>query len=270
MRIFLSLILLLFLPLLFAQAEGETAEISAWREFTRQLELSGVEILRTYPQPDALDRAEGLRYLLQQLDSSIQQKLIEQPGQIPLLRVGATTINKWGMDGADAKYQGASISGSGSYRFYGQLGSARLFAAQLTRMGGTYAAYGALTGDQLQVDVDGNFEVIISPQKPGDWQGVWLELNPEADNILVREYFSDWANERPGNYYLERLDSPAESAPVSTVEMSTLLVDTASKFSTRAPQWQGRVEQGPGVALVGGLHGQPAEAGSGSGRMRHW
>ncbi|MGI9285989.1 MAG: hypothetical protein ACR2P1_11420 [Pseudomonadales bacterium] len=243
MRTALFILLLLFQPWLFAQSANDTATTKAWREFTRKLETAGVEILNTYPQPEALDRAEGLRYLLQQLGSSIQQKLIDQPAQISLLRVGATTINKWGMDGADAKYQGAAISGTGSYRFYGQLGSARLFATQLTRIGGTFAAYDTLTGDQLRADKTGNFEVLIAAHKPEDWRGVWLKLNPEADNLLIREYFSDWAEERPGHYYLERLDNAAITAPVTTEQMATLLSDTARVFSSRAPQWQARVEQ---------------------------
>ena len=243
MRILLFALLILCHPLLCAQVNDETAETKAWREFTSQVEAAGVEILNTYPQPEALDRAEGLRYLLQQLGSSLQQRLIDQPGQISLLRVGATTINKWGLDGADAKYLVATISGSGSYRLYGQLGSARLFAMQLTRMSGTFAAYGALTGDQLKADKAGNFEVLISPHKPDDWQGVWLELNPDTDNLLIREYFGDWANERPGSYYLEQLNSGAADPPITTAQMATLLKDTASTFLSRAPQWQGRVEQ---------------------------
>lgn len=170
MRIILFVLLLLFQPWLLAQSANDTATTKAWRDFTRQLETAGVEILNTYPQPEALDRAEGLRYLLQQLGSSIQQTLIDQPEQISLLRLGSTTINKWGMDGADAKYQGANINGNGSYRFYGQLGSARLFAMQLTRIGGTFAAYGAVTGDQLQADKSGNFEVLIAPHKPKGWR----------------------------------------------------------------------------------------------------
>ncbi len=243
MRIFLFSLLVLCHPHLYAQIDGETAETKVWREFTRQVEAAGVEILNSYPQPEALDRAEGLRYLLQQLGSSLQQQLIEQPGQIPLLRVGATTINKWGLDGADAKYQVATISSSGSYRLYGQLGSARLFAMQLTRMSGTFAAYGALTGDQLKADKAGNFEVLIAPHKPDDWSGVWLELNSGTDNVLIREYFGDWANERPGRYYLEQLNTTAADTPITTTQMATLLQDTATTFSSRAPQWQGRGEQ---------------------------
>jgi len=161
------------------------------------------------------------------------------------------------LDGADAKYQGASISGSNSYRFYGQLGSARLFAMQLTRMEGIYAAYGALTGEQLQADHAGNFEVLISPHKPSDWQGVWLELNPATDNLLVREYFSDWANERPGRYYLEQLGDTTSSAPVTTEQMTALLEDTIQKFASRAPQWQGRVDKSR-KHLVNKVHMQKA------------
>lgn len=258
MRVLLFAVLLLFHALVAAQSVDETVEIRAWREFTRNLETLGAEILQTYPQPDTLDRAEGLRYLLQQLSSSIQTKMIEQPGQISLLRLGATTINKWGLDGADAKYQGATISGSGNYRLYGQVGSARLFAIQLARKAGTYTAFGALTGDQLGANEAGNFEVLISPHKPADWQGAWLESDPAADSIIIREYFSDWANERPGRYYLEQLDDIPASGPVTTEQITTLLEDTARKFSTRAPQWQGRVDQARQY-LVNKVHMQQAD-----------
>lgn len=248
MRVLLCGILLLFHQVTLAQANlaqatGETQEVQAWRDFARRVEAAGVEILKTYPQPDALDKAEGLRYLLQQLGSSIQAGLVEEPGQIPLLRVGATTINKWGLDGADAKYQGAAINGDSAYRLHGQLGSARLFALQLTRMQGEYAAFGALTGDQLQADDSGKFEVLISPAKPADWQGVWLRLEPATDSFLVREYFSDWQSERPGRYYLEEIGNAQNSEPATSERVAALLNDTAANFSTRAPQWQERVQQ---------------------------
>ncbi|MEH6567807.1 MAG: hypothetical protein V7709_01945 [Halioglobus sp.] len=123
-------------------SEPENGEIRAWREFSRQLEVAGVEVLKRYPQPTDIDRAEGLRYLLQQLGSSIEKRLIEQTGHLPLLR----------------------------------------------------------------------------------------------------EYFSDWQMERPGTYYLERVDPWPAPKPVTTEQMSDLLTDTVTSFSSRAPQWQGRVE----------------------------
>ena len=258
MRTFLFIIAVLLCPVFSAQAGDDRPEIQAWSEMTKRLELIGIEALKTYPQPNAIDRAEGLRYLLQQLSSSIQAELVRQPGQIPLLRIGATTINKWGLDGADAKYQGATIDGGGSYLFYGQLGSARLFAMQLTRMSGGYAAYGALTGDQLNADEAGNFEILISPSKPKDWQGVWLELNSDTDNILVREYFADWNNEFPGRYYLKQIGNSAPVAPVTAAQVNTLLDDTADTFSSRITEWQGRVEQSR-THLVNKVHMRKAD-----------
>ncbi len=243
MRILVSCFLVLLYLLPRVHADEESVEVRAWRDLTKQLELTGIEALKSYPQPHAIDRAEGLRYLLQQLSSSIQAELVEQPSQIPLLRIGATTINKWGLDGADAKYQAASIDGSGSYRLYGQLGSARLVAMQLTHMQGTYAAFGALTGNQLNADEEGNFEVLISSHKPSDWQGVWLQLNSATDNILVREYFSDWGKERPGRYYLEQLGSTTSITQLTAEQMNSLLQNTVQTFSSRISQWQGRVEQ---------------------------
>ncbi len=258
MRVLLCGILVLFHQVTSAQTAAESPEIQAWRDFTRRVEAAGVEILKSYPQPTALDSAEGARYLLQQLGSSIQAELVDAPGQIPLLRIGATTINKWGLDGADAKYQGASINGDSAYRLHGQLGSARLFALQLTRMQGEYAAFGALTGDQLQADEAGNFEVLISSAKPADWQGVWLQLEPATDSLLVREYFSDWASERPGRYYLEEIGTTQTSEPVTSGQVAGLLRDTAANFSARAPQWRGHVEQAR-THLVNRIHMQKSD-----------
>lgn len=243
MRFLFFLSFLLVAQLGNAQQNTDTEQaVKAWQEYTRSLEASGVAILRGYPQPETLDTAEGLRYLLEQVAAASRQQLVELPGQIPLLRLGASTINKWGMDGADAKYIGAPIDGSGQYRFHGRLGSARLFAAQLSSMTGGYKAYGAITGDQLVTDEVGNFEVLIAAEKPAAWQGNWLALNPHAENILVREYFSDWSQEQPGQYYLERIDAVPPASTLSLEQATSLLQVSANTFAQRAPEWQGRVE----------------------------
>lgn len=83
-------------------------------------------------------------------------------------------------------------------------------------------------------------------------------MNPEADNLLIREYFSDWVNEHPGRYYLERLDQTLTSPPVTTEQMAALLGDTAKTFTSRTPQWQGRVEQAR-QHLVNKIHMKKAD-----------
>jgi hypothetical protein len=225
-----------------AETQPTTAEL--WQDFTRQLEQAGLQVLANYPQPTPQDEAEGLRYLLQQLGSSIEYQLVREPGEIPLLRLGATTINKWGMDGADVKYQGAPIDPVGRYLFSGRLGSARLTAIQLNNLSGqTYQAFGSLTGDQFKAADTGEFQVLLATSKPKDWQGPWLALEPETTDLLVREYFGDWGQEQPGHYRLQRLDSNTAKPPLTLPAAEQLLGDTVSQFSQRVPQWQSMIEQ---------------------------
>lgn len=222
---------------------SEYSEVDTWKAFTKALEESGTEILNTYPQPTALDKAEGLRYLLQQLSSVIDKKMVEQDDQIPLLRLGATTINKWGMDGADAKYITAELKQGGQYLLQGTVGTARLTAIQVAKMSGIYQAFGSLSNEQLQASKEGEISVLIAATKPSDWNGAWLELPAQADNLLLREYFSDWNSEQPGNYRLQRINSSPDEQPLSQKSAQALTEEIALMFAERAPQWQGMIEK---------------------------
>ncbi len=99
-------------------------EIAAWKAYCARLEQVGTELLQRYPQPHAIDRQDALRYLASQSAESVRRVLIAEQPELPLLRVGATSIDKWGLDGADAKYLGAHVEGEGSYRLHGRLWSA--------------------------------------------------------------------------------------------------------------------------------------------------
>jgi hypothetical protein len=230
-------------PAKVSPSNGEIDAVQAWRDFTNGLEEAGVEFLNDYPQPQSIDRAEGLRYMLQQIQSAALETLIRQPGEIPLLRNGPTTINKWGMDGADGKYMNVAIDSSGTYRFRGQLGTARLFAVQLATVIREYEAFDEITGDQIEMDSNGIFEILISRERPKDWGGNWLELDPGATDLIVREYFRDWETERPGTYWLERLDEVPPTQPVTANETAALLAETVDQFKHRVPQYEPRLEK---------------------------
>ena len=128
---------------------GSTDPVVAWEAFCDQLKATGVEILNDYPQKHAIDRAEGPRYLAQQLANAVKSTLLADEKGFPLLRIGSTTIDKWGMDGADAKYTQAQVEGDGRYRLAGRLGSAKLIAIQLFTMQPDYQPFAYLSGDAL-------------------------------------------------------------------------------------------------------------------------
>lgn len=226
---------------LWAGSDELPAEIAAWNEFCDALKVSGAEILREYPQAHEIDRAEGPIYLAQQLSVAIQQTLAARDPSFPLLRLGATNLNKAGFDGADAKYMRAPIVAGGAYRLHGTLGDARLIALQAIDMGPPFRAFGSLSGGDLAPDANGRFEVMLAPERPEGWAGPWLETGTSAIQLIVREYFGDWAVERPSTMILERLDA-ADPAPALTLASSQQLLQRAAvTFAGRAPIWLPRV-----------------------------
>jgi hypothetical protein len=226
-----------------AETPGPSPDVVAWEAFCDRLKDSGAEILREHAQPHAIDRAEGPRYLVQQVAQAVEHVLTAEDASFPLLRIGSTTLDKWGLDGADAKYTGAHLRGDGVYRLHGKLGSARLIALQLFTIEPDYTAFESLSGEGLQPAPDGTFSLMISQKRPDGWDGPWLPLDSRATNLLVREYFNDWQKEEPSRLMIERLDAVARVEPLSAESVTALLSRVADVFALRAPMWLPRSGQ---------------------------
>ncbi|MCH2173495.1 DUF1214 domain-containing protein [Myxococcota bacterium] len=238
-------IILLALMVIPVSTSGEEipVEIRAWNEFCDSLKASGAKILETYPQRHEVDRAEGPLFLAQQLSIAIEQTFAARDRAFPLLRIGATDLNKAGFDGADAKYLGAPIEGTGTYRLSGTLGNARLIAIQAVAMGPPYAAFASLSSDGLSPDPQGRVEIMLGPEQPEGWTGPWLATDARATDLMVREYFGDWLEENPSTLTLERLDPVETDAALSMERSRETLQTAAARFAGRAPLWQPMVVQ---------------------------
>jgi len=226
-----------------AEEPQPPAEIAAWEAFCDQLKSSGAALLREHAQAREMDRAEGAVYLAQQAAAAVKYVLVQRDRHQPLLRVGATTLDKWGLDGADAKYLGAAIDAEGDYILHGRLGNARLFAVQLSAMLPRYTAFASLSAEELAPGADGRFSLRISRERPAGWQGPWLPLNARATDVLVREYFDNWESERPSELQLERLDAAPVPGPLGMKEAAALLGSMGTAFEQRAPMWLRRSQQ---------------------------
>lgn len=220
----------------------DVAEI--WERFAAEIGESGAEFLRDHEQDYDIDRAEGLRYLVQQLSSSVENELLRQTGEIPLLRISATTSQKYGIDGADAKYQSAVIDGSGVYRLTGYVGTARLVALQAIDLtiDGDFTAYDSLSQDALQPDAEGRIDIMISNERPPDWNGAWMRLDPDATTFHIREYHADWLHEKPGKFHLTRVDEHPAKPALTTEGANQLLEDIAARFEGRPGVWFSRLK----------------------------
>ena len=101
-----------------------------------------------------------MRHLLVLLAAGIDEVLRFDPDPILCVqRTSTDDIVTWGMECPDCIYTRAVLRGGESYRLFGNRGTARYVGLQT--MNGIAATANELV-DELEVDADGNFEVVLS------------------------------------------------------------------------------------------------------------
>lgn len=240
LSLFLLIALGLFAPraIRAADAAPPLPENEAWNAFCERLKAVGGEILRSDLPASNLDRAEGQRYLLQRLAASIDEALDAESGP-PLVSLYSHKLRKFGMDSADAKYSTARLQGDGTYRLSGTLGTAHHVAFQLATSRDGWQSFDSISKVELAALPSGEFEILVSATKPADWKKPWLRLDPRASELILREYFYDWANERPSEFRIERLDRAGESVPIEPAATTALFDGIAHEFAASVPKWFG-------------------------------
>ena len=117
---------------------------------------------------------------------------------------------KWGGDNADAFYQYAPVDPSRTYRVRGRKGDASYLS--LTVYGGpndgrySERIVGTVNDRALDIAADGTFELVLSP---GQHDGAWIELTPDAVCAITRDYLDDPATGRRAEWHIEAVDPPA-------------------------------------------------------------
>jgi hypothetical protein len=159
-----------------------------------------------------LDFAAGMRHLLVLLAAGVDEALRFNPD--PVLSVERTStddIVTWGMECPDCIYTRARMRGGESYRLFGNRGTARYVGLQT--MNGIVSTANELV-DELDMDADGNFEVILSAD---ECDGNWMRIDGEHPTLTVRHFFYNWDTEVPSSLHIERLGDPVQG-DCSTVD----------------------------------------------------
>jgi hypothetical protein len=117
----------------------------------------------------------------------------------------------WGMECPDCIYIRAVLRGGQSYRLFGNRGTARYVGLQT--MNGIAATANELV-DELEVDADGNFEVVLSADQRA---GNWMRIEGDHPTLTVRHFFYDWNTEVASSLHIEELGD--------TVQADARLVD---------------------------------------------
>lgn len=195
---------LAWLPFSIAEAalSGDASQdvelAAAWAHLQARLTAAGELVASSSVNRNRFDYAAGMRHLMVLLAVGIDVALRVDPD--PVLAVAPASMNDtvtWGMECPDCLYMNATLRAGETYRLFGNRGTARYVGLQT--MDGIAATANCLV-DDLDVDADGDFEVILSSDG-----GQGLSLAGEHPTLTVRHFFYDWDTEVPSSLRIERI-----------------------------------------------------------------
>lgn len=195
-----------------------------WKDFCKNLEAAGEQVLGSSLAGSDIDEAEGVRYLTRLLRIGLDMHLENADPAFPTFYQASHATAKIGADNPDNYYQNATISGAQSYRIRGKRGTVPIlsFGTKANRyaIDGTMASTGELDIRDVTLEADGSFKIIISREKRDE---NWLALAEDSSILIVRQTFFDRANETPAEVTIETIDGHAKPAPLSPETLTAAL-----------------------------------------------
>lgn len=225
----------------------------AWYEFCDRLSAAGDLVFKDTNPANDLQRADGFRFLTQNLSQAFDLALETKDTRYPVIHAFCAPDRKLGGDNADFVYLQAWIDGSSTYKITGRRGTARFinFTVQ-GRRPDKDVYYGAdrpnlhepfgdtpeanLTGDDLVTEWDGSFVLYVGGPERGP---NWLPTTPESRKLFLRQGFDSW-EEESAQFRIERIDMD-EPRPMPTPNAVVDSIRWAGDFLTGAmTEWPDR------------------------------
>ena len=198
--------------------DGASDLPGAWAHLLDRLKIAGELVASSDVNRNTIDYASGMRHLLVLLAVGIDEALRVDPDPVlAVTRTSTDDILTWGMECPDCVYLRATLRGGETYRLFGNRGTARYVGLQT--MNGIASTTNTLV-DELDVDADGNFEVVLSAD---EHEGNWMRVEGEHPTLVVRHFFYDWGAEQPSVLQIERIGdevAPKGSAVAADVAVS--------------------------------------------------
>ncbi|BBY26514.1 DUF1214 domain-containing protein [Mycolicibacterium sediminis] len=209
----------------------------AWHAFCDRLRDAGDHAFKDRNPASDLQRADGFRFLTQNLGQAFDLALETRDPRFPQLHAFCHPTRKLGGDCADFTYHQAWIDGDSTYRISGTRGDAPFLnvTVQGPRRDGPGVLHdpfgdvpeASLTGADLSVATDGTIEVFVGgPAREGNW----LPTTPGSRKLFIRQGFDRW-DETPARLSVERVDMDGPR-PLPTPGTMIDAIDWAGTFVT--------------------------------------
>jgi hypothetical protein len=201
-----------------------------WSEFSQGLAAAGQAIPQFAPDASASDLADGYQQFGMLLESAFRWYLRSGDPDFPrFVEINDTP------ELADNLF--APVRGDATYRLRGDVGSLFDFNISVhSEWGwvGPSQTSGDLGREELQINDDGTFELIISAtEHPGNW----LPLPPSAGYIQIREYYEDFGLQKPGSWDIMRVGSEGQAPPRAGIEDLKTKLDLALTWARNYTPW---------------------------------
>ncbi len=260
-----------------AQPAATGATVPGWSDLLDGLRDLPERVLARLPAEQRSDpqiQQEVGRLALSAVTAAAIDALASDPDHpvfIPQINNYITT----GQPNADTNYRSAKIAPGGTYRLRGKRGS--MHQVRIAEVGPRpKQTDGAINLgaprpvhdlNDLSVDAEGRYEVILSPARPQGYSGNWWQLDPTSDMLLVRMVGAEWDKEVEPTLSIDRLDVPASRPHLSATVLEQKLRSIAAAADFIAPllvdrpqklRAEGYLNKLKGVDLshMGGLAGQ--------------
>lgn len=202
----------------------------AWSEFCDHLKAAGNVLLAPGAPGDPMQQSEGVRYLSRLTRAGLEAYLEYQDPMYPQLRRMVHETIKIGADNPDNYYQNAQISGLYTYKIVGKRNTVDhiSFHTQNGNYGSTggLAPCGMISNQELEVEEDGSFEIVLSKEPAGR---NWLKIEDETTLLMVRQTFADRKKEEPAELNLINTMVDQKPGALSSTQVDEGL-KTASMF----------------------------------------
>ncbi len=183
--------------------------MSRWADYIARLSSAEVVFDLLPSGHDKSDVAEVERLLFMTLASGWLTTFADRdrPDFVPAVN---THLNLVGTN-PDFIYGTASIDGDGQYLLTGERGDG-LFLQMDIAAGGFAVmdrpgpSLATIDFDDLALDAQGRFSLLLSQEKPGSWDGNWVHLDTAARSLSMRQASYDWGGGREARFAIERLD----------------------------------------------------------------
>jgi hypothetical protein len=221
----------------------------SWLQLVDVIETAGLQVLGQ-GENSALDKQDAVeRYLglLTILSNTMRMPLNNDPTRPVMTTFDLLPpLSKIGGNSPDADYHGFPVTSDYSYRIRGTRGKAPFFALQVqsreidyVRMKPRMYLASVLSDKQLTYDDEGYFTVLVSKNKPQNYDGLWLGMDDNSFRVVIREYHHDRHAEGEPDLTVEFLGDAPKAVPLQDEEVSGLLKQATfmSKFWFEARDW---------------------------------